>query len=438
MLWNIILEDIEKEISKKEFDRYIKNLELDEKNSHSDTKILITDNIFLANWIKRNYVNKLSQLFKNHTGIETKIEIKVKNKSKNIHSNYKYKIVQNNQKNSILNPSYTFETFVVGESNKFAFSISEKISQIQGKAYNPLFISGETGLGKTHLLNAIGNFNIGKKNIILVTSEEFLNDFINHLTNKNMDRFREKYRNCDYLLIDDIQFIIGKPQFQEEFFHTFNILTTNNKQIVLTSDRQIKDLNGIEERLKSRFAGGIIAQIQTPELETKIAIIKKKCELDVIQLNNEIINFIASNVNRNIREIEGILMNINFSASIMNQEITLNFVKAVLENYKKISIKNIIIDDIIEITSKTLNVKPSEIKNKKKTKEVITAKKIIIYLGRNLTTNSMPELAKVLGMKDHSSISKAMKKIQSEIENNYILKSKIEEIENKIKEFKDK
>lgn len=437
MIWNIILEEIEKEIPKNEFKRYIKNLEFDEKNSKSDLKIFLADNIYVSNWIKRNYLEKIALAFETHTETKPQIEIKLKSKISNSKTKYGYKIIENNQKYSILNPSFTFESFVVGESNKFAFNISQKVSQIQGNVYNPLFISGETGLGKTHLLNAIGNYNIDKKNIILVTSEEFVNDFTNHLRNKNMDRFREKYRNCDYLLIDDIQFISGMQKIQDEFFYTFNQLTINNKQIVLTSDKPIKELNGIEDRLKSRFSSGIIAQIYPPELETKIAIIKKKCELDAIQLDNEIINFIASSVNKNVREIEGILMNINCFASVMNQEITLNFVKAVLENYKNVNNKVITIEEIIEITSNILNIKPSEILDKR-THNVIFAKKIIIYLSRKLTTNSTPELAKTLGMKDHSSISKAMKKILKDIEIDLNLKIKIDEIENKIKQLKDK
>ncbi len=439
MIWNIILKELKKEITQEQYNRYIKNLSFDEENSQSDLKILLANNIFIANWVKRNYANKIALLFENETEIKPTIKIKVKEKKDNNinKTNYDIKIVQINQKQSIINPSYTFETFVVGESNKFAFNVSEKVAQNQGTLYNPLFISGDTGLGKTHLLNAIGNYNIGKKNVVLITCEEFLNDFTDHLRNKTIDKFRSKYRNCDYLLIDDIQFLIGKPQTQEEFFHTFNELKENKKQIVLTSDQQIKDL-GIEERLKSRFQNGVTAKIQTPELETKIAIIKKKCELDLIQLNDEIINFIATNVNNNIRTIEGILMTINSYASIMNQEITLDFVKNSIKSYKNINTEKITLNDIVDITSKSINIKPTDIKSKKRTKDILLAKKIVIFLGRKLTRNSMPELANFLDFKDHSSISKAMKKIQEEIENNKELEIKIEEIENKIKEYKNK
>lgn len=440
MIWDIILKELKKEIPLVDYNRYIKNLKFDEENSQSDLKIFTTDNIFLANWIKKNYANKIAILFENQTEIKPTIKIRVQKKyesDKNNKTNYDIKIVQNNQKRSIINPSYTFETFVVGESNKFAFNISEKVAQNQGKLYNPLFISGDTGLGKTHLLNAIGNYNIHKKNIILITCEEFLNDFNNHKLNKTFDKFRTKYRNCDYLLIDDIQFLIGKPATQEEFFYTFNELKENNKQIVLTSDKQIKDLE-IAERLKSRFQNGVTAQIKPPELETKIAIIKKKCELDLIQLNDEIINYIATNVNNDIRTIEGILMTINSYASIMNQEITLDFVKNSIKSYKNINTEKINLEEIIIITAKSLNIKPADIKSKKRKKDILLAKKIVIYLGRTLIRNSMTELANLLDFKDHSTISKAMKKIQEEIENSNDLRIKIEEIENKIKDSKNK
>lgn len=441
MIWDDIILELQKELSLDEYNKYIKNIKYDEVNSNINLVVLKVDNVFLLNWIKRNYINKIALLFEDHTEIKPEIKIilnsKEKKKIAQNKNNIDYKTIKQNNKTSILNPSYTFESFVVGESNKFAYNLSEKVAQNQGRIYNPLFISGETGLGKTHLLNAIGNYNINDKNIILITSEEFLNDFINHLKNKNMERFREKYRNCDYLLIDDIQFISGKPQIQEEFFHTFNILKENNKQIVLTSDRPIKELIGIEERLKSRFQSGIISQIQPPELETKIAIIKKKCELDLIQINDEIIEYIASNINNNIRTIEGIITTINSFSSIMNQEITLELAKNTINNFKKTNNEKINLDDIINFTAKTINIKPTDIKSKKRTKNILFARKIVIYLGRKLTTNSMPELANFLNMKDHSSVSKAMKKTQEEIENNQELKLKIEEIENNIKDSKN-
>lgn len=251
-----------------------------------------------------------------------------------------------------------------------------------------------------------------------------------------MERFRDKYRKCDYLLIDDIQFFSGKHKIQEEFFSTFNILKNNQSQIVLTSDKPIKELNGIEERLKSRFESGIVSRINPPEFELKKSIIKKKCELDLIKISDKIIEFIAININDNIRTIEGILTTINSFSSILNQEITIDLVKNEIENIKRNRIDKITLDDIIATTAKNMNIKQSDIKSKKRTKDINLARKVVIYLGRNLSSNSMPELAKTLDMKDHSTISKAIKKIQNDIEKDEILKQKIAEIEAKVKEIK--
>lgn len=426
MIWDKIILELKRDLSPEEFSK-VKNINYDEANSNPNKQILKFNNIFMLNWIKRNYLEKIAFYFEKETNLKPKIEL-ILNKTEKKESNKNYQITQK-IKNAILNPSYSFENFVVGESNKFAYQIALKIAQNPGTLYNPFFLSGGTGLGKTHLLNAIGNLNLNKKNVILVTSEEFLNDFINHLMQKNMQSFKEKYRNCDFLLIDDIQLIGGKEKFQEEFFHTFNILKENNRQIVLTSDKPVKELVGFEERLKSRFENGIVAQIKEPELETKIAIIKKKCQIDLIQMSDEIIEYIALNINNNIRTIEGILTTINSFSMIMNQEITLNLVENTIKNYKN-DTKKITLDDIIKAVANNLNIKPSDIKTKK-TRDILFARKIVIFLSKNLAQNSTLELAKYLNLKNHSSISKSIKKIQEEMQNNKELKNKIEEIKNK-------
>lgn len=269
MIWDIILKDLKKKLSSRDFNRYIKNIIFNEKKSDSNLKVLEVDNIFILNWVKQNYIKLISSLFEIHTDIKPEIQLILKtNNDAPTKENFTFhtKILV---KNSVLNPSYTFETFKVSKSNEYPFNLSKIVAKEQGVNYNPLFISGNTGVGKTHLLNAIGNLNIEHKNVILITSEEFLNDYMTHLNNKSMERFREKYRKCDYLLIDDIQFFSGKPKVQEEFFHTFNILKDNKSQIVLTSDKPIKELSGIEERLKSRFESGIVSHINPPEVELK-------------------------------------------------------------------------------------------------------------------------------------------------------------------------
>jgi len=434
MLGDQILDMLKDEITKIEYERYIKQLKFDDKQSKSNLAIYKAPNPLIANWIKTKYSKKIAQLFELKTGIRPKVEIVIKKESK-----IKTKIVTKNQtkkssSSTKLNPSYIFENFVVGSSNQFAYTASLSVSEKPGQLYNPLFIYGGVGLGKTHLLQAIGNYNLKKeKKIIYTTIEQFMNDFTYHLRNQTMDRFREKYRECDLLLIDDVQFLSRKEQTQEEFFHTFNELHNQSKQIVLTSDKHPKLIAGLEDRLKSRFEWGLIADIQPPELETKIAIIQKKCELDGIDLDDDVINYLATTMDNNIREIEGIIIKLNAYASLMNQKITLDFTKSVLKEQLKEKQESISIEDIIKIVSQELNIKPSEIKSKSRSRQIVSARRIVMYLARNLTPNSMPALAQYFGMKDHTSVSHAMKKINEIIKKDENFKVQIEELINKIK-----
>ena len=427
-----ILLQLKKEITPFEFDNYINQLHFNEKYSRDDRIIFNAPNAIIASWIKTKYASKIAQLFEMQNGFKPEIIIEVFNPNKKKDNKHNTKKIQNATN---LNPSLTFNSFIVGNSNSFAFNVAKAVAQNQSTIYNPLMIYGNTGLGKTHLLNAIGNANVNVgKSVIYTTSEQFLNDYLLHIRNNTMDRFREKYRACDYLLIDDIKFLRGKNQIQEEFFHTFNELKKNNKQIVLTSDRPPKNMDGLEERLKTRFTSGLLADIQPPELETKINIINAKCELDGIHLTPQVIDFIAANINDNIREIEGVLVKLNFSINVTNvQEVTIDFVRDILKEYIKETKENIDMDEIIEIVSKCYNIKPSDIRSKSRSKNIVTARKIVIYLARTLTPNSMPSLANYFGMKDHSTVSKAMKSIQEEINKNPNFKTIIEELKNKIK-----
>jgi len=240
----------------------------------------------------------------------------------------KQSTTKNELSSTILNTSFTFENFIVGTSNQLAFAAAKSVAKKPGKQYNPLFIYGGSGLGKTHLVQAIGNYAITQdKTVIYTTSEQFLNDFLYNLRNYTMDRFRQKYRECDFLLIDDIQFLINKEQTQEEFSHAFNELYNLKKQIVLTSDKPPKKIAGLEDRLKTRFEWGLIANVQPPEFETKISIIKKKCELDNIYLNDKVIHYIASHLKNNIREIESTITSLNAHANLLSKQITLDFTK---------------------------------------------------------------------------------------------------------------
>ena len=432
-----VLEKLKDEISQSEYNRYIKNLKYDSKSSRSDIAIFTTNNILSAKWIKTRYAKKIAHLYELESGIKPEVIIDVKgtqnrNKLKNI--------IKKEQKSesTLLNPSFTFSSFVLGDSNSLAYNVSKAVAENPGKQYNPLFIYGGVGLGKTHLMQAIGNYraNLGDR-IIYNTLEQFLNRYTNHIRTGTMDRFRDYYRNCDLLLIDDIQFISRKEQTQEEFFHTFNELHSLGKQIVITSDKAPKKIAGLEDRLKSRFEWGMLANINPPELETKIAIIKKKAELNGIRLDDEIVNFLATKLGSNIREIEGTLIKINAMSSLLRQKITLDFVKNAIEDYLNEKKENITIDTIVKIVAQELNVKPSDIKSKKRAKKIVEARRIAIYLARNLTPNSMPQIAVYFGMKDHSAISHAMKKIEEIIENDENLKVLIDELSNKIETLKN-
>jgi len=431
-----VLELLKSEISELEYKRYIKQLNFHEKGSRSDHVIFIAPNILILNWVKTKYSDKIAHLFEVKTGKKPTVNIMLKNQ---VTSTRKKSVpielneLNKNTKNTILNPSYTFDSFVVGSSNQYAYTIAKSIAEKPGVIYNPVFIYGPTGLGKTHLIHAIGNYSqANDKIVIYATIEQFMNDFTYNLRNQSMERFREKYRSCDILLIDDTQFLSNKIQTQEEFFHTFNELHSAGKQIVLTSDKPPKSINGLEDRLQSRFEWGLIADITLPALETKIAIINKKCELDGIDLNSDIVNYIASNMGDNIREIESAIINLNAYASLMRQEITFEFAKNVMKEQIKEKRDNINLEDIIAIISKELNIKPSEIKSKKRSKNIVEARRIGIYLARTLTPNSMPALASFFGMKDHTAVSHNMKKINELIETSETFRLKVDELKNRV------
>jgi chromosomal replication initiator protein len=438
MLGQEILKLLKQEIPQIEYERYIKQLRYDEEASRSDIALFHAPNPLIARWVKTRYAEKLSHLFEIKTGVKPEVQVDVGKGKKSPQAprggeNSETLHAKAANKSTILNPSYTFESFVVGSSNQFAYTAAQRVAEKPGELYNPLFIYGGAGLGKTHLLHAIGNYNLARgKQVIFTTLEQFMNQFTHHLRNHTMDRFRDKFRSCDILLLDDIQFLSRKEETQKELFHTFNELHGAKKQIVMTSDQHPKKIAGLEERLRSRFEWGLIVDIQPPELETKIAIIKKKCELNGIHLDNDIVNYIAANMGNNIREIEGIIIQLNAFANMMNQRITLDFAKNVVKNQIKEKRENITIDDIVKVVSRELNVKPSEITSKSRSRNIVAARRIVIYLARSLTPNSMPSLAQYFGMKDHTAVSHAMKKINEMIENDENFKTKIEELSHKI------
>jgi len=333
-----------------------------------------------------------------------------------------------------LNPKYTFTSFVVGASNQFAHAASMAVAEAPARAYNPLFIYGGVGLGKTHLMNAIGN-HVAERfdlRIAYVTTEQFTNEVINSIRYDKMIELRKRYRNIDMLLIDDIQFLAGKERTQEEFFHTFNSLYEARKQIVLSSDRFPKEMPDIEERLRSRFECGLIADLQPPDVETRIAILRKKSEDEGIGLPEDVIQFLAVNMKSNIRELEGSLVRLGAYSSLTGQAITLDMAKNVLRDIIGEKKKIIAMDDIEEAVAERFHVKIADMKSRRRSKTLVHPRQIAMYLCRELTDASFPEIGRHFGGKDHTTIIHACKQIAKAKATDGALNSTLESLKSQI------
>ena len=335
--------------------------------------------------------------------------------------------------NSTLNPHYSFDRFVVGASNQFAHAASVAVADQPAKNYNPLFIYGGVGLGKTHLLNAIGLQTLKlfpDMNVVYVSAEVFMNELINSIRYDKMPKFREKFRNIDCMLIDDIQFIAGKERTQEEFFHTFNTLHDAGKQIVVTSDKFPKDIPNLEGRLRSRFEWGLIADIQPPEIETKIAILEKKAQENHIALPGNVALYIASQAETNIRELEGYLVRIAAYSSLTGREIDMDLVKAVLKKLLRQEEKpEITIEEVIKTVAAKLNIKITDIKSPKKNKNLVLARQISMFLAREMTSASFPDIGAKIGGRDHSTVIYAHNKMKRIMETDKTLRELVEEVQ---------
>lgn len=333
-----------------------------------------------------------------------------------------------------LNPKYTFRSFVVGAGNQFAHAACMAVAEQPAKAYNPLFIYGGVGLGKTHLLNAIGNHvaELSDLRIAYLTTEQFTNEVINSIRYDKMIDLRKRYRNVDMLMIDDIQFLAGKERTQEEFFHTFNALYEARKQIVLSSDRFPKDMPDMEERLRSRFEWGLIADLQPPDVETRIAILRKKSEDEGVTLPEDVIHFLANTMKSNIRELEGSLVRLGAYASLTGQVIALDMAKNVLRDLIGDKKKIVSMDDIQETVGARFHVKISDLKSRRRSKTLVHPRQIAMYLCRELTDSSFPEIGRQFGGKDHTTIIHACKQITKAREADGTLSATIESLKEQI------
>lgn len=330
---------------------------------------------------------------------------------------------------------YTFDNFVVGNSNRFAQSASLAVAEAPAYAYNPLFLYGGVGLGKTHLMHAIGNYiksNNPDARIEFLSAETFTNELINSIKDNTNQEFRDKYRNIDVLLVDDIQFIAGKTTTEEEFFHTFNALHEANKQIVLTSDRPPSEIKTLEERLRSRFGWGLMCEIQSPDYETRMAILRKKAQDDGVVISDDIIEFIAQKIKSNIRELEGVFNRVVAYRGLINKEITIDVAMEALKDYGDSKEKKITPEYIIEACAKFYNVKKEDIFSEKRTKDVAFARQVSIYIIREITNFSFPKIGSFFG-KDHATAIYAIKQVTKAMENDISIKINIEGLINDIK-----
>ncbi|MGT2425693.1 chromosomal replication initiator protein DnaA [Amnibacterium kyonggiense] len=339
---------------------------------------------------------------------------------------------------SRLNERYTFETFVIGSSNRFAHAAAFAVAESPAKAYNPLFIYGDSGLGKTHLLHSIGHYSMGLYpgiRVRYVSSEEFTNDFINSIATNRTQGFQARYRDVDVLLIDDIQFLSGKDSTQEAFFHTFNTLHDHNKQVVITSDLAPRQLTGFEDRMRSRFEQGLITDVQTPDLETRIAILRKRAQNDQLQVPDDILEFMASKVSSNIRELEGTLIRVTAFASLTRAPVDMALVQTVLKDLITLDEDNIIAPgDIIEAVASYFKLSTDDLFGSSRSQQIASARQIAMYLCRELTSLSLPKIGQLFGGRDHTTVMYANKKISELMKERRSIYNQVTELTSRIKQ----
>ncbi|HET9678480.1 MAG TPA: chromosomal replication initiator protein DnaA [Buchnera sp. (in: enterobacteria)] len=425
LLWQRCLFNLQKKLTPTEFSMWI--LPLKPKLITNNTLILYAPNQFVFDWIKEKYIANLNQSIldtfgKNKPILQIKINKKEKKKKYkktkivesinfNINSVSLTKLESNS---SFLNKKYKFENFIEGKSNQLAKSTAYQIANKIGNLYNPLFLYGKTGLGKTHLLHAIGNTIVYKKKtnkVIYMHSEQFVQNMVKSIQEHSIEKFKKFYRSVNVLLIDDIQFFANKEHSQEEFFHTLNTLLERNQQIILTSDRYPKEINGVEERLKSRFGLGLTISIDPPELDTRISILLNKAKEKNILLPIEIALYIAKKLKSNIRDLEGALNKIIAQSKFINQSITIDFVRETLKDLFSIQEKIITMEKIQKTVAKYYEIKVSDLLSKKRSKSVVQPRQIAMTMSKKLTNHSFPEIGKAFGNRDHTTVLHAYRKI---------------------------
>ncbi len=443
-LWQETLAHLEQTLPPQHFATWIKPIRF--VGIEKDLVHLEVPNRFVLDWVRDNYGQLIRNTMATIGAVDYRLRLEVAVRSSRQSpvpavesppvaepAERKESITRENAGSANLNPKYSFDEFVSGSSNQFAYAAARAVANNPATTYNPLFIYGGVGLGKTHLVNAIGNTILTMNPVMRVcyyTSEKFMNELINSLRYARMDEFRNKFRSMDVLLIDDVQFIAGKERTQEEFFHTFNALYESHKQIVVTSDKFPKDIPGLEERLRSRFEWGLIADIQPPDVETKQAILKMKADQNNIHLPEDVALFLANSITSNIRELEGYLIRIGAYASLTSTPISLAMAKDVLKDILVEKNREITIEEIQKAVASHFNVKVSDLKSPKRLKALVLPRQLAMFLARQLTSCSYPEIGDRFGGKDHSTIIHAMKKIEKQLEEDFQLRSTVNTLKN--------
>jgi chromosomal replication initiator protein len=436
-LWNKALVNIENKISKPSFETWLKSTKA--HSLQGDTLTVTAPNEFARDWLEERYSQLIAGILYDITGEElgVKFIIPQNQSEEEINLPLPPKKMKKDEEQielplNMLNPKYTFDTFVIGSGNRFAHAASLAVAEAPAKAYNPLFIYGGVGLGKTHLMHAIGHYvqdhNPAAK-VVYLSSEKFTNEFINSIRDNKAVDFRNKYRNVDVLLIDDIQFLAGKEQTQEEFFHTFNTLHEESKQIIISSDRPPKEIPTLEDRLRSRFEWGLITDITPPDLETRIAILRKKAKAEGLEIPNEVMLYIANQIDSNIRELEGALIRVVAYSSLINKDINADLAAEALKDIIPSSKPKVItILDIQRVVGEHYQIKLDDFKARKRTKSVAFPRQVAMYLSRELTDFSLPKIGEEFGGRDHTTVIHAHEKISKLMQSDPQLQNKVKEI----------
>jgi len=440
-IWKQAQNEIKSKVGNTSYETWFSTVQAKEKEPN--ILVIETPDDFFKNWIIEHYQDFIYNTLKSTSSKSFQIEYAVnsnilKKDTQNRLNEFKKGFQEiTNTSLSKLNSRFTFDNFVIGPSNRFAAAAGLAVAESPAKAYNPLFFYGHVGLGKTHLIQAITH-KISQLHPHLkhfyMSSEKFTNELIDSIRTRSTNDFRKRYRDIDVLLIDDIQFIAGKESTQEEFFHTFNYLHDNRRQIIITSDRPPKEIANLEERLSSRFSWGLITDIQPPDFETRVAILRKKMETETVKVPDEVIFFIAEQIKTNIRELEGALIRVAAYALLEEKPISLDLAKIILKDMVRESMKIISVEMIQKTVSQFFGINLTDLRAKKRNKNIVLARQVAMYLSRKLANMSFPEIGNAFGGKDHTTVLHSCKKIELDIENNEDLKIAILKLSTQLKQ----